>query len=224
MIYDLNSYSKRAAFAVTAASALFVLVLLIQITVMGYIQSKPMNTEFVAPLITSCPQERHYCQLALELMVQEARNSRAGLALYYRFAISATAVVVSLATIVLGSVLVFDRVAKHNDQVPPARDEADTDTAPATGGQGNSLAGAVGKNHMTVDSAYPGVILCAMGAICLMGTLILSGPKAAPITLVDIPIYLERPTSPAHASMTVGVPPSDMSVLDIIRSLNYDQR
>jgi hypothetical protein len=38
------------------------------------------------------------------------RSARVGYALIYRFSLSAAAIVVSLATIILGSVLVFDRV------------------------------------------------------------------------------------------------------------------
>ena len=115
---ELGRYSKVAALSVSVASATFVLAVLILIIVMGMLQSSPMNTDFVQSLIASCSENVNHCNVAMELIIQETRGSRAGLALYYRFAISATAIVVALSMVVLGSVLIFDRITSASHPLP----------------------------------------------------------------------------------------------------------
>lgn len=214
---ELGRYSKVAALSVSVASATFVLAVLILIIVMGMLQSSPMNTDFVQSLIDGCSSSANHCNVAMELIIQETRGSRAGLALYYRFAISATAIVVSLSMVVLGSVLIFDRITA-----------ASHDAADTTGQASHNWMTASWKGSFSAGSPFPGLLMVAMGAICLMATLWLAGPKAPQISINDVPIYVpgNGPSAQA-ASMSLGgssVAASDNPTLDKIGALTHDAR
>lgn len=213
---ELGRYSKVAALSVSVASATFVLAVLILIIVMGMLQSSPMNTDFVQSLIASCSENVNHCNVAMELIIQETRGSRAGLALYYRFAISATAIVVALSMVVLGSVLIFDRITSASHPLPAEPGDVTRNDNWFTG----SL-----KGTFSAGSPFPGLLMVAMGAFCLLATLWLAGPKAPQISIYDVPIYVPGNGQVAQgASMSLGgssVAASDNPQLDKIGALEH---
>lgn len=166
---ELGRYSKVAALSVFFASEIFVLAVLILIIVMGMLQSSPMNTDFVQSLIASCSKNVNHCNVEMELIIQETRGSHAGLALYYRFTISATAIVVALSMVVLGSVLIFDRITSASHPMPAEPGDRTRDD--------NWFAGSL-KDTFSAGSPFPGLLMVGMGSFFLMATLLLAGPKA----------------------------------------------
>ncbi|WP_111558646.1 hypothetical protein [Paracoccus sediminilitoris] len=169
---ELGRYPKAAALSVFFALAIFVLAVLILIIVMGMLQSSPMNTDFVQSLIASCSKNVNHCNVAMELIIQVTRGSRAGLVLYYRFTISATAIIVALSMVALGSVLIFHRITSARHPMPAEPGDRTRDD--------NWFAGSL-KGTFSAGSPFPGLLIMAMGSFCMMATLWLAGQKAPQI-------------------------------------------
>ncbi|WP_299415747.1 hypothetical protein [uncultured Sulfitobacter sp.] len=163
-----HSYSRQAAYFVSAMSTLFVLGLLGYLFYSAYMQSSQifsLNGDGAAVLKSGDALHPSF----MELEYQKLKNARIGHALLYRFSISVAAIVVSLTTIVLGSVLIFDRVY-------------------------SSDANKAGVNHksglsLSAESSFPGMIMIFLGTFSLLFSVYYAGPGAPSITTTDVPVF-----------------------------------
>ncbi|EFL87565.1 hypothetical protein [Ahrensia sp. R2A130] len=121
--------------------------------------------------------------IALELHAFNLRNQRVQSALTSRLFVQVIAQVVALALIVLGGVLVFDRVRSRTSVMSFGR------TQLATPGQDKPRSWS-----FVLVSDLPGVLLCAMGMLTLGASMYFIA-NAALIEVSDVPIYLENPNT-----------------------------
>ncbi|MVO17395.1 hypothetical protein [Parasedimentitalea huanghaiensis] len=162
-----HKFSRMAAFSVSLMSGFFVIGLLAYLFYTAHLHS----TQFYAltAALKSEPGEAiHPSQL--ELVYQRMKAMRFGDALIYRFSLSAAAIVVSLATIVLGSVLIFDRVASETKSTAGVK-AGDQDVA------------------LSAGSPFPGLIMVFMGSLTLALSVYFGGPGAPVVRITDLPVF-----------------------------------
>lgn len=102
----------------------------------------------------------------------------------YRFTTSIAAIIVSLVMIILGSVLIFDRVI--------------------TSISDSLRINAPQKGEVSLTSSYPGLILAFLGAGSLCLTAAMAGPWAKPITVTDVPLYIRGNNGAVYPRITIG--------------------
>ncbi|MEM5474697.1 hypothetical protein WNZ14_23500 [Hoeflea sp. AS60] len=177
-------YSKEAARYVSIASAWFVTLLVLYLFVSAVLQHLHFAEYGASNLIAGCATPE--CQrLALESDIQNMRSARVGYALIYRFSLSAAAIVVSLATIILGSVLVFDRVRS------PAENAAEI--------QASEL-------KLMANSTFPGLIMVFLGSCTLSITLLFTNSLSPVVEVRDVPVFVQDLNTWRNTvGMTAGV-------------------
>ncbi|WP_299028035.1 hypothetical protein [uncultured Sulfitobacter sp.] len=176
-----HSYSRQAAYFVSAMSTLFVLGLLGYLFYSAYMQSSQifsLNGDGAAALKSGDALHPSF----MELEYQKLKNARIGHALLYRFSISVAAIVVSLTTIVLGSVLIFDRVFS-----------TDLNALDAKYPQGIAL---------NAQSPFPGLIMIFLGTFSLLFSVYYAGPGAARVVTVDVPVFT-RDLNPQRYNLNI---------------------
>ncbi len=162
-------YSKEAARYVSIASASFVTLLVLYLFVSAGLQHLHFSGYSTSSLVSNCSTEE--CQrLLLESDIQKMRSARVGYALIYRFSLSAAAIVVSLATIILGSVLVFDRVRSSTDS--GAQIEAS-------------------EMKLMANSTFPGLVMVFLGSVTLSVTLVFANYLSPVVNVRDVPVFVE---------------------------------
>lgn len=162
-------YSKQAARYVSIASAWFVTLLVLYLFVSAGLQHLHFAGYGANRLISECSTPD--CQrLLLESDIQNMRSARVGYALIYRFSLSAAAIVVSLATIILGSVLVFDRVRSDND---------------------NGAQIQASEMKLMANSTFPGLIMVFFGSVTLSITLLFANYLSPVVNVRDLPVFIE---------------------------------
>lgn len=188
-----HAQSRTAAKYVSIMSGVFVLGLLLYLFYSAHLQQTHFNGYTVAtdPAQAGCASAD--CLLIrLESDIQNMRSARVGFALIYRFSLSAAAIIVSLATIVLGSVLIFDRVQAID----------------SSNAQGS------GKNwSISASSPFPGLLMVFMGCVTLFFGLLFAGPKAPPISVRDLPVFLADRNPERHAAGDIALVRIGRSVL-----------
>jgi len=177
-------YSKEAARYVSIASAWFVTLLVLYLFVSAVLQHLHFAGYGANNLIAGCSTPE--CQrLALESDIQNMRSARVGYALIYRFSLSAAAIVVSLATIILGSVLVFDRVHSHTD---------------------NGAEIQASEMKLIANSTFPGLIMVFLGSCTLSVTLLFTNSLSPVVEVRDVPVFVEDLNAWRNTvGMTAGV-------------------
>ena len=178
---DTSSIPKRAihklpriaGLIVSVASAGFVFGLLLYLFYSAELQNTHFAGYGTAASDFMCSDDA--CRrVALEADLQQMRSARVGYALIYRFSLAAAAIIVSLATIVLGAVLVFDRVQSAAD---------------------NMLTIEADKYSATIVSTWPGLVMVTLGSITLCVSIVLSGPLAPKLHVIDLPVFVEDPNT-----------------------------
>jgi hypothetical protein len=179
-----HTYSKEAARYVSIASAWFVTLLVLYLFVSAVLQHLHFAGYGASDLIAGCATPE--CQrLVLESDIQNMRSARVGYALIYRFSLSAAAIVVSLATIILGSVLVFDRVRS------PTENAAEI--------QASEL-------KLMANSTFPGLIMVFLGSCTLSVTLLFTNSLSPVVDVRDVPVFVQDLNTWRNTvGMTAGV-------------------
>lgn len=174
---------RIAGLIVSVASAGFVFGLLAYLFYSADLQNDHFATYSSQNIPETCADE--FCRFAaLEADIQQMRSARVGYALIYRFSLAAAAIIVSLATIVLGAVLVFDRVQSAADNVLVLESE---------------------KYKATITSTWPGLVMVALGSFTLCISVVISGPMAPRLNVVDVPVFVEDPNSLRNAMGLVAM-------------------
>ncbi len=162
-------YSKQAARYVFIASAGLVTLLVLYLFVSAVLQHLHFAGYGTNRLISECSYPD--CQrLLLESDIQNMRSARVGYALIYRFSLSAAAIVVSLVTIILGSVLMFDRVRSNND---------------------NGAHIQASEMKLMANSTFPGLIMVFFGSVTLSITLLFANYLSPVANIRDLPVFIE---------------------------------
>lgn len=162
-------YSKQAARYVSIASDWFVTLLVLYLFVSAVLQHLHFAGYGANRLVSECSSSE--CQrLLLESDIQNMRSARVGYALIYRFSLSAAAIVVSLATIILGSVLVFDRVRSDKD---------------------NGAQIQASEMKLMANSTFPGLIMVFFGSVTLSITLLFANYLSPVVNVRDLPVFIE---------------------------------
>ncbi len=161
-------YSRKAGYWVSIASALFVAGLIALLFYQVYLQNQQIPELMVTQ--DEALSDRLPDTVRLELELQRYRASRAESALLFRHIGSVAGVVVSLTMVVLGSILVFDRVYAAGD------------------GDLNLTDG--GKLNLQAKSGFPGYLLTTLGAATLVANMLLFGPWGTAMVTRDIPVFV----------------------------------
>lgn len=203
---DHGAYSKQAALYLTKMSGKFVVALLLLTVVqlgVWYLGRGPTGTDAFP---ADCGNV-DCAILRLEAMVQEARAIRALDFIASRHVIALVGMVIALAFLVLGAVLIFDRVESETPghvEIPlswrvlvtPVTDQDAAGDAPAvkadTGAQTVVASGpaATQPGKFSVHSTFPGMLMCGCGVISLMLTLCFAYASYRTTFIRDAPIFL----------------------------------
>ena len=159
--------SQKAGLVVSIASVLFVLALIGLLFFSAWLQHLQLAP--IEPMDGNLEEHIHPTQL--EMHYQNMKSVRFGYALLYRFSLWTAVVIIALAMIVLGSVLIFDRVRENKQAMLKL-------------GQSSLSPG------FEFMSQFPGLMMVVLGTITLGGTLYVAGPGAKPITVIDAPIFV----------------------------------
>ncbi len=161
-------YSRKAGYWVSIASALFVAGLIALLFYQVFLQ----NQQIPALMVTEdgALRDRLPDTVRLELELQRYRAARAESALLFRHIGSVAGVVVSLTMVVLGSILVFDRVYAAGDGDLKLTDG--------------------GKLNMSAKSGFPGYLLTTLGAATLVANMLLFGPWGTAMVTRDVPVFV----------------------------------
>lgn len=161
-----HRYSRQAGLVVCIMSAGFVGGIILLLFLQAWLQHQALG-RMVTPSAAAPVTDPYY------LLDQEAlrlRASRASIAQLYRHFMGISGLIVSMMMVLLGAILIFDRVQSA---------------------EANSLSVALNsKGDFKASSTFPGMLLCVMGAATVALNLYFSGPRAASFVTRDIPTYL----------------------------------
>lgn len=161
-----HKYSRQAGLVVCIMSTGFVFGIILLLFLQAWLQHKELG-QLATTSPNTIPVDIYY---SLEQETLRLRASRASIAQLYRHFVAISGLIVSMSMILLGAILIFDRVLSP---------EANTINGDLTG-----------KGNFEFRSAFPGLMLCLMGAMTVALNLYFSGPKAASFVTRDIPAYL----------------------------------
>lgn len=162
-----HRYSRQAGLVVCVMSAGFVVGIIGLLFMQAWLQHQELG-QMAANVTANQPDDPYYY---LEQEALRLRNSRASIAQLYSHFVSISGLIVSMTMVLLGAILIFDRVQST---------------------EANTLRAILeGKASLDASSAYPGVILCVLGAVTVGLNLYFSGPKAPAFVTRDIPAFLE---------------------------------
>lgn len=167
-----NSLTKIAGLYVSKGSVWFVALLLGLMFVMAYYSYQVINGFGSAGLILesegACSTDQ-CMRYVLESEHLRMQTAKVGMVTFNRFILSAIAFVVSLVTIVLGSVLVFDRVHAPSPE---------------------NFAFTYKEYFLSFNSTFPGSLMVLLGSITLGINLYFAGPGSAKVYIETHPLYL----------------------------------
>ncbi|MDP5309028.1 hypothetical protein [Paracoccus spongiarum] len=162
-----HRYSRQAGLVVCIMSACFVGGIILLLFLQAWLQHQELG-RIATPTAAAPVTDPFY------LLDQEAlrlRASRASISQLYRHFMGISGLIVSMMMVLLGAILIFDRVQSA---------------------EANKLIAALsGKGNVEATSSFPGMLLCVMGAATVALNLYFSGPQAAPFVTRDIPAYLQ---------------------------------
>ncbi len=162
-----HRYSRQAGLVVCIMSAGFVIGIILLLFLQAWLQHDELG-KLVTPDTKTTPADPYYL---LEQETLRLRASRASIAQLYRHFVAISGLIVSMSMVLLGAILIFDRVQSS---------------------EANAIKGALqGKANFEASSAFPGLMLCLMGAATVALNLYFSGPRAASFVTRDIPAYLQ---------------------------------
>lgn len=161
--------TTRAAYWVSVMSAGFVFGLLAYVFYSAHVQSDQFNE--MRDQIAAVSSDDELRPSTLELQYLQIKAVRIGNAQIYRFSLFTAAMIISLATIVLGSVLVLDRVS------------AATPSHASIGWDGFKA---------NVRTTFPGLLMVSFGCATLTVCVIVSGVYAREIVINDGPVYVSN--------------------------------
>lgn len=177
-----HSYSRQAGLYVSKGSVWFVMVLLLLIGAMAYQNHETINS-FGSTSESGFNGENCATELCLRYVLEgehlRMQTAKVSSVSFHRFGLSSMAYIAALITIVLGSVLIFDRVTDR---------------------QNNEISASWQEYFVSFGSPFPGSLMVFLGTVALIVNLYFSGPGAPKIYVETHPLYLTDPNKPAHGS------------------------
>ncbi len=175
----LHSYSREAGLYVSKGSVWFVAGLVALLFFMAWFNYNTMQS--VGTTSADLEQCSEACQRYLlegaQLRMQTAKVLGTS---FHRFGLSSMAFIASLVTIVLGSVLIFDRI---------------------TGAVPNTAKVTYKEYFFDFASPFPGAVMVFLGSVTLGLNLYFSGPGAASIYDEVHPLYVSDINRGAHVEL-----------------------
>lgn len=178
-----QSLSRQAGLYVSKGSVWFVTLLLLLLFLMAYYNQTLINSfggTTVAEVGQDAPCISELClRFLLEGEHLRMQTAKVNSVAFQRFSLSSMGFIASLVTIVLGSVLIFDRVRASSP------DHARV---------------SMRDYFLSFRSTFPGSLMVALGTFSLVINLYMSGPGMPPIYVETWPLYMAD-SNPHHQAL-----------------------
>jgi hypothetical protein len=180
-----DAMTKQAGYAVMVISGLIIVLVMATLLFQLYkVEGKYGGVASGLDMMEHCKQQactETTMRLLLEQDAQVLRNDRVRSALNMRLIIFVVAEVVALTMIVMGGVLVFDRVQSlHRSSIEVDR--------------------------IKLMTTFPGLIMCLLGTMIVGGSIWISSQRSSMMKIVDLPVYIRDvnllSTYAGYSSMT----------------------